>query len=160
MELTSGLVSAHADGPIGWLVWDNQAKLNALSPGMSEDALTVIEAYAADPAIKVVIMRGAGTRAFISGGDIKSFEQTRFDPEAAARGRAIPGKLKAAMLGMEKPLIAMIHGYCLGGGLGMLAVQALLSSPDSCLYAAARDVAGELRRVLAALEDPAVPCRG
>lgn len=132
MELTSGLVSAHADGPIGWLVWDNQAKLNALSPGMSEDALTVIEAYAADPAIKVVIMRGAGTRAFISGGDIKSFEQTRFDPEAAARGRAIPGKLKAAMLGMEKPLIAMIYGYCLGGGLGMaLNADLRFASDDS-----------------------------
>ena len=66
MNLVSGLVSAHAAGPVGWLVWDNPSKLNALSPGMSEDALAVIEAYAADPAIKVVVMRGGGTRAFIS----------------------------------------------------------------------------------------------
>src|SRR5258708_22501117 len=70
MNLTSGLVGAEARGPIGWLIWDNPSKLNALSPGMSEDALSVIETYEADPEIKVVIMRGAGRKAFISGGDI------------------------------------------------------------------------------------------
>ena len=53
MNLTSGLIGAETQGPIGWLIWDNPSKLNALSPGMSEDALSVIEAYAADPAIKV-----------------------------------------------------------------------------------------------------------
>ena len=119
MNLVSGLVSAHAAGPVGWLVWDNPSKLNALSPGMSEDALEVITAYAADPAIKVVVMRGGGTRAFISGGDIKSFETTRANAEVARANRAIPGKLRRAMLELEKPLIAMIHGYCLGGGMGM-----------------------------------------
>ena len=118
-DLKSGLVAAHTAGPIGWLVWDNPTKLNALSPGMSEDALAVITAYAADPEIKVVIMRGAGTRAFISGGDIKSFDKTRGNAEAARASRAIPGQLRRALLDLEKPLIAMIHGYCFGGGLGM-----------------------------------------
>lgn len=119
MNLTSGLVAAEIRGPIGWLIWDNQDKLNALSPGMAEDALEVIQAYAADPAVKVVVMRGAGRRAFISGGDIKSFDKTRSDPEAAARAREVPGRLRRAMLELEKPLLAMIYGYCLGGGLGM-----------------------------------------
>ena len=119
MQLTSGLIGVEKRGPIGWLVFDNPGKLNALSPGMSEDALAVIEAYAADPDIKVVIMRGAGTKAFISGGDIKSFETTRANAEAARRAREVPGKLRARMLTLEKPLIAMIYGYCLGGGLGM-----------------------------------------
>ena len=68
MDLKSGLITAKTTGAIGWLTFDNPSKLNALSPGMSEDALTVIEAYEADPAIKVVIMRGAGQKAFISGG--------------------------------------------------------------------------------------------
>ena len=62
MNLTSGLIGAEAKSPIGWLIWDNSSKLNALSPGMYEDALSVIEDYVADPAIKVVIMRGAGRR--------------------------------------------------------------------------------------------------
>ena len=119
MNLTSGLIGATTQGPIGWLIWDNPTKLNALSPGMSEDALAVIEAYEADPAIKVVIMRGAGRKAFISGGDIKSFGTTRANPEAARLARETPGRLRRRMLDLEKPLIAMIHGYCLGGGLGM-----------------------------------------
>lgn len=119
MNLTSGLVGSETTGSIGWLIWDNPGKLNALSPGMAEDALSVIQAYEADPAIKVVIMRGAGRKAFISGGDIKSFNQTRANAEAARAAREAPGKLRLAMLNLEKPLIAMIYGYCLGGGLGM-----------------------------------------
>jgi enoyl-CoA hydratase len=119
MKLVSGLICAETTGPIGWLVFDNPTKLNALSPGMSEDALTVIEAYEEDPAIKVVIMRGAGTKAFISGGDISSFDKTRANAEVARLAREAPAKLRRKMLDLPKPLIAMIHGYCLGGGLGM-----------------------------------------
>ena len=119
MNLTSGLIGADTKDGIGWLIWDNPGKLNALSPGMAEDALTVIEAYAADPSIKVVIMRGSGTKAFISGGDIKSFNTTRADAETARKAREVPARLRRRMLDLEKPLIAMIHGYCLGGGLGM-----------------------------------------
>src|SRR3984885_5517205 len=119
MNLTSGLVGAEAKGPIGWLIWDNPSKLNALSPGMYEDALSVIEDYAADHAIKVVVMRGAGRKAFISGADIKSFEKTRANAETARLAREAPAKLRHKLLNLEKPLIAMIYGYCLGGGLGM-----------------------------------------
>jgi len=119
MNLTSGLVGAETAGPIGWLIWDNPSKLNALSPGMYEDALSVIEAYAADPAVKVVIMRGAGRKAFISGADISSFEKTRATQETARLARDASNQLRHRMLNLEKPLIAMIYGYCLGGGLGM-----------------------------------------
>ena len=83
MKLTSGLVGAEANGPIGWLIWDNPSKLNALSPDMYEDALSVVEDYVADPAIKVVVMRGTGRKAFVSGADIKSFEKTRANAETA-----------------------------------------------------------------------------
>jgi enoyl-CoA hydratase/carnithine racemase len=119
MNLVSGLIGAEVKGPIGWLIFDNPAKLNALSPGMSEDALQVIEAYEADPAVQVVVMRGSGTKAFISGGDISSFDKLRANAEAARMAREAPEKLRKTMLAMAKPLIAMIHGYCLGGGLGM-----------------------------------------
>ena len=132
MNLTSGLIRAETQGPIGWLIWDNPTKLNALSPGMSEDALTVIQAYEADPAIKVVIMRGSGRKAFISGGDIKSFGKTRADAETARIAREAPGKLRLKMINLEKPFIAMIYGYCLGGGLGMaLNADLRFASADS-----------------------------
>jgi enoyl-CoA hydratase/carnithine racemase len=132
MKLTSGLVGAETKGPIGWLIWDNPTKMNALSPGMYEDAQTVIDTYLADPAIKVVVMRGAGRKAFISGADIKSFDKTRSDPETARRSAEAPAKLRHTLMNMEKPLIAMIYGYCLGGGLGMaLNADMRFASPDS-----------------------------
>lgn len=132
MKLTSGLVSAEKQGPIGWLIWDNPTKMNALSPGMYPDAIEVMQDYLADPAIKVVVMRGAGRKAFISGADIKSFDQTRADPETTKRAAEAPAKLRRMMLDMEKPLIAMIYGYCLGGGLGMaLNADMRFASPDS-----------------------------
>ena len=84
MKLTSGLVGAEAKGPIGWVIWDNPSKLNALSPGMYEDALSVIEDYAAEPAIKVVIMRGAGRKAFIPA--LISRVSTRRGPTRKLRG--------------------------------------------------------------------------
>jgi len=119
MQLKSGLVAASKGEGIGWLVFDNPAKLNALSPGMSEDALAVIEAFGADAEVKVVILRGRGEKAFISGGDISSFGKTRKDAVTAEKAREIPNRLAAAITHLEKPVIAMIHGYCLGGGLGM-----------------------------------------
>jgi enoyl-CoA hydratase/carnithine racemase len=132
MKLVSGLIGAEAKGPIGWLIFDNPTKMNALSPGMSEDALSVIEAYASDPDIKVVIMRGSGTKAFISGADISSFDKTRANAEVARQAREAPERLRLRMLSLEKPLIAMIHGYCLGGGLGMaLNADLRFASADS-----------------------------
>jgi enoyl-CoA hydratase/carnithine racemase len=119
MNLTSGLVGAETTGSIGWLIWDNPSKRNALSPGMYEDAQSVIDTYAADPAIKVVVMRGSGRIAFISGADISSFEKTRADAAAVKAAREAPAKLRRTLLDLEKPLVAMIYGYCLGGGLGM-----------------------------------------
>jgi enoyl-CoA hydratase/carnithine racemase len=132
MNLTSGLIGAETTGAIGWLIWDNPTKMNALSPGMYEDAQSVIDSYAADPAIKVVVMRGAGRKAFISGADIKSFDKTRSSPEAMRRSAEAPAKLRRTLLDLEKPLIAMIHGYCLGGGMGMaLNADMRFASEDS-----------------------------
>lgn len=119
MTLTSGKIHVHRDGAIGWLVWNNPDKLNAISVDMMQDATEVLEDLDSDPAIQVVVMRGAGEKAFISGGDISKFKDVRGDAEAERRYREVPDRLQAIMTSMSKPLIAMIHGYCLGGGLAM-----------------------------------------
>ena len=132
MNLTSGLVGAEITGSIGWLIWDNQSKLNALSPGMYEDALEVVQAFEANDAIKVVVMRGAGRRAFISGADISSFGKTRSSPEALKAAQVAPTTLRRKLIDLDKPLIAMIYGYCLGGGMGMaLNADMRFASTDS-----------------------------
>ncbi len=132
MNLTSGLVGAEVTGAIGWLIWDNQSKLNALSPGMYEDALEVVKTFEETDSIKVVVMRGAGRRAFISGADISSFGKTRNSPEALAAAQVAPTLLRQKLIDLEKPLIAMIYGYCLGGGMGMaLNADMRFASTDS-----------------------------
>jgi enoyl-CoA hydratase len=132
MNLISGLVRAEITGSIGWLIWDNQSKLNALSPGMYEDALEVVQAFEANDAIKVVVMRGAGRRAFISGADISSFGKTRSSPEALKAAQVAPTTLRRKLIDLDKPLIAMIYGYCLGGGMGMaLNADMRFASTDS-----------------------------
>lgn len=119
MTLTSGKVEIGRDGAIGWLVWNNPDKLNAISVDMMLDAMQVLQELEADAGIQVIIMRGAGEKAFISGGDISKFKDVRGDAEAERRYREVPDRLQAFMTGMSKPLIAMIHGYCLGGGMSM-----------------------------------------
>lgn len=119
MNLTSGLIDAHTDEGIGWLVWNNPTKLNAISADMMIDAAEVLLDFDASPDVKIVVMRGAGEKAFISGGDISKFKDTRGDAESEKRYREIPERLQSIMTNLSKPLIAMIHGYCLGGGMSM-----------------------------------------
>src|SRR5258705_7403864 len=71
-------------GAIGTLTFNYPEKHNAMSPEMSQAAAAVIEDFAADPAIRVVILRGAGTKAFVSGGDISKYEGNRSTPEQIA----------------------------------------------------------------------------
>jgi enoyl-CoA hydratase/carnithine racemase len=117
MRLETGLIEARQEDGIGWLVFNNPAKLNAISPEMTAEALGVIEAYASEPSVHVVIMRGAGDKAFISGGDISRFDTTRSNAEADEQRRALSEHFKDRIVGCGKPVLAMIHGYCLGGGM-------------------------------------------
>ena len=116
---TEGMVTGHREGAIGWVVFDNPTRLNALNSDMAGQALAIVESYTTDSEVRVIILRGAGERAFMSGGDISKFEKTRFDPTTAPLAKKNSGALKGALLASEKPVIAMIHGYCLGGGLGL-----------------------------------------
>jgi enoyl-CoA hydratase len=118
-QQAEGMVTGRRDGPVGWVVFDNPARLNALTSDMAGQALAIVESYAVDSRIRVIILRGAGDRAFMSGGDISKFEKTRFDPATATSAKQNSSALRAALLASEKPVIAMIHGYCLGGGLGL-----------------------------------------
>jgi enoyl-CoA hydratase/carnithine racemase len=88
--------------------------------------------FAADPAVRVVVMRGAGDKAFVSGADISQFEEQRADAEAAARYNAVAEDARVAMAALEKPLIAMIRGYCLGGGVAIaMAADMRFATEDS-----------------------------
>jgi enoyl-CoA hydratase/carnithine racemase len=106
------------DGAIAWIVIDNPDRMNALTAAMWEALPRVMSEIEADSSLRVVVLRGAGQRAFSAGADISEFETARTG-DSAARYDALNHAAFMALSGTRKPTIAMIHGFCLGGGLGL-----------------------------------------
>lgn len=113
--LTEKLI-ATKDGPIGWIVFNNPARHNAVSIEMWQSLPIVLDAYAKDPEVRVVILKGAGDKAFVSGADISQFKEKRSGAEAVRNYNATSDAASEALRNFAKPTIAMIRGYCIGGG--------------------------------------------
>jgi enoyl-CoA hydratase/carnithine racemase len=110
---------ADRTGAIGWMTFSNPEKRNAMSLDMWAGMASILEDFQADPAIRVIVMRGAGDKAFVSGADISQFEKLRDSAETAAAYAAISDGARQRLTTLDTPLIAMIRGFCLGGGLGI-----------------------------------------
>ena len=108
---------AHADGPVGWMTFNNPERRNAVSADMWAAIPGIIQRFEADPAIRVIALTGAGGRAFVSGADISQFEQQRSTPETIAAYDATSERASLAIKGASKPTVAAIRGWCIGGGL-------------------------------------------
>jgi enoyl-CoA hydratase len=106
-------------GPIGTLTFNNTERHNAMSLDMWRGAATVLETFECDPAVRVVVLTGAGGKAFVSGADISKFEDERATLEAVAEYNAAVDRFSTTLLNGTKPTIAMIRGFCLGGGVGI-----------------------------------------
>ena len=107
------------DGSIGWIVFNQPEKRNAVSQEMWEAMPGYVEDLAGDDAIRVVILRGAGDAAFVSGADISQFKDRRRNMADEEEYRKISARGGEALGHLTKPLLAMIHGYCVGGGLSI-----------------------------------------
>ena len=120
------------DGAIGWIIFNQPEKRNAVSLEMWEAMPEYVHELTADDAIRVVILRGAGEHAFVSGADISQFKDRRrnmADQEEYAR---ISSQGQDALGTLQKPLLAMIHGYCVGGGVGIaLGCDIRIASDDA-----------------------------
>jgi enoyl-CoA hydratase/carnithine racemase len=112
-------VIAERDGAIGWITFNNPERHNAMSLDMWEALPEILDAYGKDPAIRVVVMKGAGQKAFVSGADISEFETARGTPEKVKKYEEITDRATDHAVHLGKPTIAMIRGYCIGGGLGI-----------------------------------------
>lgn len=119
MDLGTDKIIAEKEGAIGWLTFNQPERLNAMSLEMWQATSVAVQGFADDPDIRVVVMKGAGNKAFVSGGDISQYDKVRKDVATAAVYSDAANGARRAMADMEKPLIAMIRGYCLGGGLGV-----------------------------------------
>jgi enoyl-CoA hydratase len=107
------------DGPIGWIIFNQPEKRNAVSQEMWELMPKYVEDLATDDNIRVVILRGAGEQAFVSGADISQFKDKRKNMADEENYRRISARGSEALAHLQKPLLAMIHGFCIGGGLAI-----------------------------------------
>jgi enoyl-CoA hydratase/carnithine racemase len=111
-------VTARRDGAVAQLTVSNPARRNAVSTAMLEQADAHLQDFAADPGIRAVIITGGG-KDFVSGADISRFESERASQEAIERYNQINARVYGFVHDFPKPTLAMIRGYCIGGGLSL-----------------------------------------
>lgn len=107
------------DRAIATLTLNRPESHNAISLGMYEAIPRLVDEVANDPEVKVLVIRGAGEKAFASGADIGEFREVRGDAQSARSYNKRVSEAERAVERLAKPTIAMIHGYCIGGGLGL-----------------------------------------
>lgn len=122
------------EGGVSWLVFNQPEKRNAMSLEMTVRALEVVEEFAKDQTAHVLVVAGAGEKAFVSGADISEFEAMRSSAETAERYQTISTRMFTALYDVEKPTIAMIHGFCFGGGVALAACCDLRFCADDALF--------------------------
>lgn len=130
----SGRIEARVEGAIGHLVIDHEARRNALTHDMWAAIPAAVEAFEHDADVRAVVMRGAGEMAFVSGADISEFSENRVG-EAAMAYDAVNGEAFAALQSLSKPLVAHIHGFCVGGGCALALCADIRIAADDAVFA-------------------------
>ena len=129
--LTERIV-ARKEGAVGWLVFNNPERRNAVSLDMWQAIAAVLADFESDAGVRAIVLAGAGDKAFASGADISQFEKHRADAEGVQRYEQTSGAAMQRLKALDKPTIAMIRGYCLGGGLNIAAACDLrIAAEDS-----------------------------
>jgi enoyl-CoA hydratase/carnithine racemase len=119
METGTERMIARKEGAVGWMLFNNPARHNAVSVDMWQAVPRILDAFGRDDAVRVVVLAGAGGKAFISGADISEFAEKRSSREAVLKYNVIADRANRAIIDCKKPTIAMIQGYCIGGGLAV-----------------------------------------
>jgi len=114
--MSEGRLLVEKRGGAGWLVFDNPAKRNALNAAMWRGIPVALAEFEADPGVRCVVLRGSGTKAFTAGADISDFDNIRAQ-RPTGKYESFMDQVLDAIQGSSKPSIAMIHGFCFGGGL-------------------------------------------
>ena len=107
------------DGPIATLVLNRPKKRNALNEAMWRGIAERADELAADPSVRVLVLRGADPTAFSAGADIAEFDRVHASPETADAYRQVVDAAYQALASLEMPTIAMIQGVCFGGGCAL-----------------------------------------
>jgi enoyl-CoA hydratase len=126
---------ARKDGGVGYVIFNNPERHNAVSLDMWDATSRILEGFANDEEVRVVVLTGAGGKAFVSGADISKFESERATLEATRYYNATVEKAYTGIQQFAKPTIAMIRGYCIGGGVGLAVCCDLRICSDNSRFA-------------------------
>lgn len=124
-------------GPAAWIVLNRPEKQNAISPQMTRDLIAALKQADSDPAVRVVVLTGAGEKAFCAGGDLGSEKQP--GPVERHQGHREFADLARTLVGLSKPTVARVNGHAMGGGFGIAAgcditvaaADAMLGTPEA-----------------------------
>lgn len=129
---TSPKMLMEKDGPLGWITFNQPEKRNAVSQEMWAMIPDMVRELEEDDDIRVIILRGAGEQAFVAGADISQFQDRRRNMDDELEYRRISGRGSQALASVQKPLLGMIQGYCVGGGVGIaLTCDIRIASEDA-----------------------------
>ncbi|MBI1182355.1 MAG: enoyl-CoA hydratase [Alphaproteobacteria bacterium] len=130
--MSTAPLTLERDGELAWLVIDRPDKHNALSKAMWEAIPALAAEAEADPAVKVLLVKGATEKAFSAGADISEFEALNSDRALRDANRAAITEGLRALTRVSKPTIAMVRGICMGGGCAIaLTCDVRFASPES-----------------------------
>jgi enoyl-CoA hydratase/carnithine racemase len=126
---------ARKEGGVGIVTFNNPERHNAVSLEMWEATKRILDGFAADSEVRVVVLTGAGGKAFVSGADVSKFESERATLEATRAYNVKSDAAYSSIAEFPKPTIAMISGYCIGGGLGLATCCDLRICSDNSRFA-------------------------
>jgi enoyl-CoA hydratase/carnithine racemase len=128
-------ILSHKEAGIGTIIFNNPQRHNAVSLDMWAATRRILDGFVNDEEVRVVVLTGAGGKAFVSGADVSKFESERGTLDATRHYGATVEQAYAAIEQFPKPTIAMIRGYCIGGGVGLAVCCDLRICSDNSRFA-------------------------
>lgn len=128
-------VISRKDGNVGYVIFNNPERRNAMSLEMWEATTRLMNDYARDDSIRVVVLTGAGDKAFVAGADISKFGDERASEEGVRKYNDAVEAAYASVHEFPKPTIAMIRGFCVGGGMGIASCCDLRIASEDARFA-------------------------
>lgn len=113
----SDLILVERNGFIATVILNRPAKLNAMTKPMWKELGETVSELSADDRLRCIVLRGAGEKSFSPGNDIAEFQTERSNKAQAVEYGRIMHATAAALTNCRHPLVAQIHGICVGGGL-------------------------------------------
>jgi len=129
-----GQIRVKHDGPLAEIIFDHPERRNAITADMWRAIPPIARQLDADESVRVVVLRGEGEFAFVSGADISQFEEQR-SGEDARRYDLENSSAFDALSSIRKPVIASIHGFCIGGGCAIALTADLRFCADDAVFA-------------------------